>query len=115
MQVTRPVPVTDWKRLRDEGAVTDTVDNEKIVDQMHAAAMAKVRKYGKPACASLVLVLDAAQAPRAVMRGVIKAAKASGYFRDTGFGEIWVVGPLDGTERRLDSDSDTHGDEPQGC
>ena len=102
VQVTRFVPSAYWKHLRDTLATTDTVDNQDIVEQMHAAVTAKGDKYGEEACEDLVLLLDAAQAPRTVMRGVIKAARASGYFRDTGFAEIWVIASLDGTAIRLD-------------
>ena len=93
-----------WRELGQTGAVASTSTAADIVSEMWTAVAAKVSKYPKSQRAALILLLDASRVPEAVLGGPISAARADGRFRSTGFAEIWVVGPLDSTERRLDVD-----------
>lgn len=104
IQVTRVMPQPDYKLLGDSGSLSDKTSPDQLADHLMAAINNKSRKAPM---AEVVLALNVYRESRYAFPEVLDAFRRRHGLgaEKSRFKEIWVVSPIEGLVKRLDSPS----------
>lgn len=93
-----------WQEVNEAGSATLDYVAATLADELIAAIRKKIGKYPSAQRKYLVLVLDAARTPSHTFQQVHDAFQAKHHeeCRESGFANVWCVGPHDALVVRLD-------------
>jgi len=103
MQVVQArIDQTYWRMVDREGAAQVTLDAQQAAEDLMNAVRHKVGKYKE--AGELILLLFAGRTPEQTFQPVIDAFRKMhlAECKDSGFAQVWVVGPTDTLVLRLD-------------